>query len=234
MSPSIVASRPLAERIVACRRCPRLVQHCREVARTKRRAYRAETYWGRPVPPFGTSNPRLLVVGLAPGAHGANRTGRVFTGDDSGRWLWRELHAAGFANRPDSERSGDGLRLLEAVVSCAVRCAPPANRPTAAERDACLPYLVEELRAYRKLAVVIALGRFAFEALRRAWPETGRAGWARAPSFAHGRESATADGRIRLICSYHPSRQNTQTGRLTRAMFRRPFVRARRILEEGR
>jgi len=204
------------------------------VARTKRRAYRDDTYWGRPVPPFGARGPRLLVVGLAPGAHGANRTGRVFTGDDSGRWLWRELHAAGFASRPESAGPGDGLRLRKAVVSCAVRCAPPANRPTTGERDACLPFLVEELRAYRRLAVVIALGRFAFDALRRAWPEAGRADWAGRVAFAHGKEIPTSDGGVTMICSYHPSRQNTQTGRLTRAMFRRPFARARRILEEER
>lgn len=221
---------PLAERIVACRKCPRLVAHCREVARVRRRAYRDEEYWGRPVPSFGAPDPRLLVVGLAPGAHGANRTGRVFTGDDSGRWLWRELHAAGFASRPESIGPGDGLRLRAAAVSCAVRCAPPANKPTAAERDACLPYLVEELADGARLRVVIALGRFAFDAVRRAWPAAGLPRWDDEPAFGHAREFHAGKGRITLICSYHPSRQNTQTGRLTRAMFRRPFARARRIL----
>jgi uracil-DNA glycosylase family 4 len=224
-------SRPLAERIVACRRCPRLVQHCRTVARVKRRAYRDETYWAKPVPSFGDPRPRLLVVGLAPGAHGANRTGRVFTGDESGRWLWRELHAAGFASLPESRGPGDGLKLHEACVSSAVRCAPPANRPTPAERDECLRFLVEELRAYAELRVVIALGRFAFDAVLRAWTRAGRPAWDDRPRFAHGRELRTEDGSCTLIASYHPSRQNTRTGRLSRAMFRRPFARARVLLE---
>jgi uracil-DNA glycosylase family 4 len=225
--------RPLAERIVACRKCPRLRAHCREVARRKRRAYLAEEYWGRPVPSFGAARPRVLVVGLAPGAHGANRTGRVFTGDDSGRWLYRALHEAGLASRPESVGPGDGLRLRGTTVTCAVRCAPPANRPTAAERDTCLPYLVEELETYRRLRVVIALGGFAFDALRKAWRQAGRSPWAERPRFGHAREFHTEDGLTTMICSYHPSRQNTQTGRLTRAMFRRPFSRTREILEAG-
>jgi uracil-DNA glycosylase family 4 len=224
-------TRELAERIVACRRCPRLVEHCRTIARVKRRAYRDDEYWGRPVPSFGDPAPRLLVVGLAPGAHGANRTGRVFTGDESGRWLWRELHAAGFASRPESCGPGDGLELQGAGVSCAVRCAPPGNRPTTAERNACLPWLVEELERARNLGVVIALGRFAFDAVRLAWAHTGRSAWSGKLEFAHAREFHTEDGRCTLIASYHPSRQNTHTGRLTRAMFRRPFARARQILE---
>jgi uracil-DNA glycosylase family 4 len=224
---------PLTERIVACRKCPRLIAHCREIARVRRRAYRDEEYWGRPVPSFGVTGPRLLVVGLAPGAHGANRTGRVFTGDDSGTWLYRELHAHGFASAAESRGPGDGLRLRDAAVSCAVRCAPPANKPTAAERDACLPFLVEELAARRSPRVVIALGRFAFDALLRAWPEAGLPDWDVRPAFGHAREFHAGHGRHALICSYHPSRQNTQTGRLTRAMFRRPFARARRILESG-
>ncbi|MGQ0723101.1 MAG: uracil-DNA glycosylase [Candidatus Eiseniibacteriota bacterium] len=224
-------ARALADRIVACRLCPRLVDHCRTVARVKRRAYRDENYWGRPVPSFGDPNARLLVVGLAPGAHGANRTGRVFTGDESGRWLWRELHAAGFASLPESRGPDDGLALRGACVSCAVRCAPPGNRPTTAERDACLPWLVEELERLRDLRVVIALGRFAFDSVRLAWSRANRAGWAGKLEFAHAREFHTEDGCCTLITSYHPSRQNTQTGRLTRAMFRRPFARARRLLE---
>lgn len=222
---------PLADRITACRKCPRLVAHTREVARVKRRAYQDEIYWGRPVPPFGVASPRLLVVGLAPGAHGANRTGRIFTGDSSGDWLFAALHAHGFANRAESVRKDDGLRLLDARVTCPVRCAPPDNKPTRAEADACRPYLVEELAAYRKLAVVLVLGRFGFDEFRRAWTAAGGAAFAGRPAFAHGAEFRTADGRVTLVCSYHPSRQNTQTGRLTRAMFHRPFARARALLE---
>ena len=230
MSPARSTAVSLEERIVACRKCRRLVEHCRDVARVKRRAYREEEYWGRPVPPFGVANPRLLVVGLAPGAHGANRTGRVFTGDSSGDWLYRELHAAGFANQAESTRPGDGLRLEDAVVTCAVRCAPPGNRPTTGERDACLPWLREELEAYRCLRVVVALGRFGFDAFRKAWAASGGAGFAQPPAFAHGAEARTEDGSLTLIASYHPSRQNTQTGRLTRPMFAKIFRRARRIL----
>ena len=228
-----VSKSSLADRIVACRRCPRLVGHREKIAREKRRAYRGETYWGRPVPPFGATRPRLLVVGLAPGAHGANRTGRVFTGDSSGDWLYRAMFEHGFANRAESIRRGDGLRLSEAAVTCAVRCAPPGNRPNARESEACRPFLVEELRAARWLTVVIALGRFAFDGVLRAVPASGRAGFAIRPGFAHGAESRTSDGSLTLLASYHPSRQNTQTGRLTRTMFHRPFARARRILGEA-
>ncbi|MCA9752834.1 MAG: uracil-DNA glycosylase [Gemmatimonadetes bacterium] len=224
---------PLVERIVACETCERLRSHCREIARVKRRAYREEEYWGRPVPPFGPRSPRLLVVGLAPGAHGANRTGRVFTGDSSGDWLYRALHAHGFANRAESVRAGDGLALRDATVTCAVRCAPPGNRPRPSERDACLPYLVEEIRRARRLRVVLALGRFAFDAFLRAWPAAGRVSWEERPAFAHGAETRAGDGRVTLLASYHPSRQNTQTGRLTEAMFDAPFARARALLEDS-
>ena len=224
----------LSDRVVTCRRCERLIAHCREVAREKRRAYRDEVYWGKPIPPFGVAQPRFLVVGLAPGAHGANRTGRIFTGDSSGDWLFRALHEAGFANRADSVRADDGLRLKETTVTCAVRCAPPANKPQASEAEACRPFLVEELTAYRRLAVVLALGRFAFGQILRAWPATGRIAFATRPVFAHGAEHRTLDGGMTLLASYHPSRQNTQTGRLTRAMFGRPFARARALLEETR
>jgi uracil-DNA glycosylase family 4 len=228
------ASRPqtLAARIVACERCPRLREHCAEVARVKRRAYEDEEYWGRPVPTFGVSDPRLLVVGLAPGAHGANRTGRVFTGDSSGDWLYRALFEAGFATQPDSLRPGDGLELIDAAVSCAVRCAPPGNKPLTSERDACRPWLEEELREYRGLRVLVALGRFAFDSLRHAWPATKRAAWPKGMTFAHGAMFHTEDARICMVCSYHPSRQNTQTGRLTREMFDLPFRTARTLLDE--
>ncbi len=223
-------STSLSDRIVACRRCPRLVAHCRKVAREKRRAYRDESYWGLPVPPFGDADPRLLVVGLAPGAHGANRTGRLFTGDSSGDWLYRALHEAGFANQASSTHAGDGLELRDATVTCAVRCAPPQNRPTAAEADACRPFLIEELQRYRRLAVVLVLGKFAFDAIRRALPPAGRGEVGATFRFRHGAEHRTAEG-LTILASYHPSRQNTQTGRLTRAMFRRPFARARSLIE---
>ena len=226
-------SSPLADRIVACRRCPRLVAHCRRVAREKRRAYLDETYWGKPVPPFGVADPRLVVVGLAPGAHGANRTGRIFTGDSSGDWLYRALFEHGFANRAESVHANDGLCLYETIVTCAVRCAPPANRPNAREAAACRPFLVEELARYRRAEVVVALGRFAFDAVLRSLPEAGRGDWGRGV-FGHGTETHNDEARLTLIASYHPSRQNTQTGRLTREMFDRPFQRAREILEEHR
>jgi uracil-DNA glycosylase family 4 len=228
----VSARTDLRSRIVACERCPRLVEHCREVARVKRRAYRDEDYWGKPVPTFGAADPRLFIVGLAPGAHGANRTGRVFTGDSSGLWLYRALHEAGFASREESRGPGDGLRLKAAAVSCAVRCAPPGNRPTPLERDACLPYLVEELRNYRRIRVLMVLGRFSFDAARRAWAEAGRSPWKTRPAFGHGLETCSEDGKTFLLCSYHPSRQNTQTGRLTRADFQRPLDRARALLKE--
>lgn len=192
--------------------------------------YRDEDYWGRPVPTFGRSTAPLLVVGLAPGAHGANRTGRVFTGDSSGDWLYRAMHAAGFANQAASTHRGDGLRLKRAAVTCAVRCAPPGNKPNSTERDTCLPFLAEELTLGPKRRVILALGRFAFDAILRAWPGTGRAPFAEKPRFAHGAEATTDDGRVTLLASYHPSRQNTQTGRLTQRMFQAPFDRARTLL----
>jgi uracil-DNA glycosylase family 4 len=220
----------LRDRIVACTRCPRLRAHCAEVAATTRRAYRDETYWGKPVPSFGVRSPRLLVVGLAPGAHGANRTGRVFTGDASGDWLYRALHEHGFSNRPDSVRPGDGLRLRDALVSCAARGAPPGNRPSASELEACRPFLAEELRTIARLRVVVACGRIAFDAVRRAWGEAGRPPFEPRPVFGHGAEHLSADGVV-LLATYHPSRQNTQTGRLTRAMFHGVFRRARTIVD---
>jgi uracil-DNA glycosylase family 4 len=217
--------RPLAERIVACRRCPRLVAHCRKIAREKRRAFIDEEYWGKPVPPFGVAQPRLLIVGLAPGAHGSNRTGRMFTGDASGDWLYPAMHEAGFASRPTSARRSDGLKLIDARVTAAARCAPPDNKPTPEELANCRPYLVEELRECRRLRVIVALGRVALDAVVRAW---GGAPFSPKPLFLHGGETVSKD--VTLLVSYHPSRQNTQTGRLTRAMLHRVFQRARMIL----
>jgi uracil-DNA glycosylase family 4 len=210
--------------ICDCRRCPRLVAWREEAARTKRASFRDWQYWGRPVPGFGDPAARLLVVGLAPAAHGGNRTGRVFTGDRSGDWLYRALHRAGFASQPTSEHRDDGLRLGGAYVAAAVRCAPPANRPSVAERDACLPYLERELALLTDVRVIVPLGGFAYEV-------TGRLlGLRRRPPFGHGREVAVGDGRT-VLCSYHPSQQNTFTGRLTEAMFDAVFARARALVE---
>ncbi len=221
-------AKTLADRIVACRRCPRLVAHCRKVAREKRRAYLDWEYWGKPVPPFGVEEPRLLVVGLAPGAHGSNRTGRMFTGDASGDWLYRAMHGARFANRPTAVRRGDGLKLLDARITADVRCAPPDNKPTPMELATCGPYLVEEIGGCRRLRVVVALGRVGMDAFLRAWAEAGRPPFAPKPPFLHGAEAAS--GGVTLLVSYHPSRQNTQTGKLTRAMLDGVFRRARMIL----
>ncbi|HZU71278.1 MAG TPA: uracil-DNA glycosylase [Acidimicrobiales bacterium] len=210
--------------IVGCRACPRLVAWREEVARTKRASFATEDYWGRPVPGFGDARAHLLVVGLAPAAHGGNRTGRVFTGDRSGDWLFAALHRAGYANQPTSVRADDGLTLLGAYIAAAVRCAPPANRPSIAERDECLPYLSRELELLRSVRVIMCLGHFAHDAVCRVLGVRPK------PRFAHGSEATLADGRILLGC-FHPSQQNTFTGRLTEAMMDRVLARARRLGE---
>jgi uracil-DNA glycosylase family 4 len=199
------------------------------VARRRRRAFAHQIYWGRPVPGWGDPAARLLVVGLAPAAHGANRTGRMFTGDSSGDWLYAALHRYGFANHPTATDRGDGLRLRDCWVTAAARCAPPANRPAPRELANCRSYLEDELRLLRRVRVVVTLGRIAHDAYLRA------AGWwilARGdrPAFAHGAATRLPDGII-LIASYHPSRQNTNTGRLTRAMWHRVFARAWRLVD---
>jgi len=209
----------LADEISQCRRCPRLVAWREQVAREKRAAYRDEEYWGRPVPGFGDSAASLLIVGLAPAAHGANRTGRMFTGDRSGEWLYRALYRAGFANRAESVSRDDGLELDGAFITAPVRCAPPANAPTPAERDACRPWLEAEVALLPNVAVVLALGAFGFREAAR-WM-----GFERVPAFAHGAEATSPDGRA-LMASYHVSQQNTFTGRLTEAMLDDVFARA--------
>jgi uracil-DNA glycosylase len=214
--------RRLTDEIVECRRCPRLVAWREQVAREKRAAFRDEEYWGRPVPGFGDPEAMLLVVGLAPAAHGGNRTGRVFTGDRSGDWLFGALHRAGYANQPTSVRADDGLRLTGAYVAAVVRCAPPDNRPTPTERDNCLPYLEREIALLRRVCAFVALGQFAYVTL------AGLFGVRPRPRFAHGLEVPLPDGRT-LICSYHPSQQNTFTGKLTEEMFDAVFQRARAI-----
>src|SRR5262245_17227794 len=188
----------LAAEIVGCRACARLVEWRERVAGEKRAAFRDETYWGRPVPGFGDPAARIVIVGLAPAAHGANRTGRLFTGDRSGDWLFRALHRAGLANQPSSVRPGDGLRLTAAYITAAVRCAPPANKPTLEERDTCQPYLERELALLSATRVYVALGAFGYEALARVVALRPR------PRFGHGVEVPLSDGRT-IICSFHPS-----------------------------
>jgi len=217
--------------VVECRRCPRLVAWREQVAREKVRRFRAETYWGRPVPAFGDPEAGLFVVGLAPAAHGGNRTGRIFTGDRSGDWLYEALHRFGFANQPTSLHRDDGLELDGCLVAAAARCAPPDNRPLPSELDNCRPYLVRELQIVRP-RVVVGLGRIAVAAFLRAWREVGFAPPDRGPDFAHGAEWRLPGG-VTLIASYHPSQQNTQTGKLTRPMFHRIFRRARNLLDAG-
>jgi uracil-DNA glycosylase len=220
----------LRAEIVACEACPRLVAWRTDVAREKRAAFAAEEYWGRPVPGFGDPNARVLVLGLAPAAHGGNRTGRVFTGDRSGDWLFAAMHRAGFANQPTSVHRDDGLVLRDAYVAAAVRCAPPANRPTPEERDRCAPFLLREVQLLERLRVVVALGAFAYEAAWRMADASGSKPPGPRPRFAHGLEVPI--GRATVICSYHPSQQNTFTGRLTVAMLDGVFRRARELVGE--
>ncbi len=219
----------LEAEITECRRCPRLVAWREQVAEERRAAFRDEEYWGRPVPGLGDPAARLLIVGLAPAAHGGNRTGRVFTGDRSGDWLFAALWRAGYANQPTSRHRDDGLRLAGCWVSAAVRCAPPANKPSPQERDACAPYLARELALLSDVAVVVALGRFAWDV---AWPMLAP-GVRPRPPFAHLAEAALPPdvaGRPRtLLGSFHPSQQNTFTGRLTEPMFDAVFARARSL-----
>jgi uracil-DNA glycosylase len=229
----------LQAEVVHCRACPRLVAWREEVARVKRRAYQDWEYWGRPVPGFGDPAARVLVVGLAPGAHGANRTGRMFTGDGSGDFLYAALHRAGFANQPTSRRREDGLRLRDCYITAVARCAPPQNRLQAQEIANCRPFLQQELAILERVQVVVALGRVAFDGYLRAVRESGypvpRLG------FGHDVHHPLADlcppsldgDRFKLphlVASYHPSRQNTQTGRLTAAMLDAVFDRVRRLL----
>jgi len=206
----------LTAEIVACRRCPRLVAWRERVAREKVARFRDETYWGRPLPGFGDPDARILLLGLAPAAHGGNRTGRVFTGDASGDFLWAALHEVGLADRPASRRAGDGLTLTDAYIAAAVRCAPPANKPTPTERDTCAPFLVRELGLLTEVRVVVALGAFGWDAALRAFGAMGHETRPR-PRFGHGAEVPV--GPYTLLGSYHPSQQNTFTGRLTPGMF---------------
>lgn len=232
MTAGCTALADLTRRIVACTRCPRLRTYCARVAREKKREFRDEEYWGKPVPGWGDPQARLLVVGLAPAAHGGNRTGRIFTGDSSGNWLYEALYRFGLANQPRSIRPGDGLELTDCYISAAVRCAPPGNKPARVEFEHCRPYLEAEIRLLARVRAVVTLGRIAHESWLKA------AGWwtalrpAERPRFAHGSHARLPDGVI-LISSYHPSRQNTNTGKLTRAMWHGVFRSARKILDRG-
>jgi uracil-DNA glycosylase family 4 len=219
----------LTAEIVACRRCPRLVAWREQVAREKVARFRDETYWGRPLPGFGDPDARILIVGLAPAAHGGNRTGRVFTGDASGDFLWTALHEVGLADRSSSRRADDGLTLLGAYVAAAVRCAPPANKPTPEERDTCAPFLAREVAALDRVRVIVPLGAFGWEAAFRAIAAVSGADVRPRPRFGHGAEAQA--GHYTVVGSYHPSQQNTFTGRLTMPMFVSVLSRAREIAE---
>lgn len=219
----------LQEEIVHCTRCPRLREHCINIAIVKRRAYRDWEYWGRPVPAFGDPEARVLVLGLAPGAHGSNRTGRMFTGDASGEVLYRVLHKTGFASQPDSLSRDDGLQLHDIYITAAAHCAPPGNKPTPEELRNCRPFFERELDLLPRVKVVVALGKIAFDTyldvLKRRGVIESRAPYV----FGHDREFQIAPGQPRLVSSYHPSQQNTSTGKLTEKMLADVFRRARRI-----
>jgi len=214
----------LEARVVECRRCPRLVEWREKVAREKRASFADEEYWGRPVPGFGDPGARVVVFGLAPAAHGGNRTGRVFTGDRSGDWLFASLYRSGFASQPTSTSRDDGLRLFDCWVTAAVRCAPPANRPKPQERDNCLPWTVRELELLPDVHVIVCLGAFAWDAALRVRAALGQPTPRPKPRFGHGTE---IDGRFPLLGCFHPSQQNTFTGKLTEPMMDAVFARAR-------
>jgi uracil-DNA glycosylase len=222
--------RHLERCIVNCRLCPRLVAYREAVAREKRRQFREQPYWGRPVPGFGDRAAPLLIVGLAPAAHGANRTGRMFTGDRSGDWLYDALYASGFANQPHSTGRDDGLEVRGAYISAIARCAPPANRPTPDEIAHCRPYLIGEIQRLADLRAVVVLGGLALQGFLRAWADAGHRLPSPRPRFGHGLVYAL-DGGVTLLTSYHPSQQNTFTGRLTKPMLRAVFARARRLVD---
>jgi uracil-DNA glycosylase family 4 len=225
--PQAAALDALEREITACRRCPRLVAWREEVARVRRAAFADQEYWGRPVPGFGDPDARVYVFGLAPAAHGGNRTGRVFTGDRSADWLFAALHATGFANQPTSVALDDGLRLRDCFIAAAVRCAPPANRPTPQERDTCLPWSEQELALLPRVRVVVCLGAFAWDAALRLRAALGEPVPRPKPRFGHGAE---LDGqRLRMLGCFHPSQQNTFTGKLTHGMMEGVFERAREL-----
>jgi len=223
----------IARTIVGCTRCPRLRRYCERVSLERVRRFADLEYWARPVPGFGDSAARLLIVGLAPGAHGSNRTGRMFTGDASGDWLFEALHRFGFASQARSVSCGDGLRLRDCYITAAARCAPPSNRPLRIELERCRPYLAAEIGLLPRVRVVVTLGRIGHEAYLRASGWQARPRGRERPTFGHGIETTLPDGTV-LLASYHPSRQNTNTGRLTRAMWHGIFRRARALVNASR
>lgn len=227
----MAAIKQLNDSIIECKRCPRLVRWREAAAKNPPRRYLGQRYWAKPLPGFGDPKASLLIVGLAPAAHGGNRTGRMFTGDRSGDWLYGALHAAGFANQANSDHRDDGLRLRECYITAAVHCAPPGNKPAIGEFQRCRPYLVQELKHFRQVKVVIALGKIAFDSFIKAYEEAGGTITKPRPKFGHGVAVDLPNGQ-RLICSYHPSQQNTFTGKLTRPMFQSIFDRARAILND--
>jgi uracil-DNA glycosylase len=221
----------LNQEIIACRKCPRLVKYLAEVAQVRRRAYRDWDYWAKPVPGFGDPRARLMLVGLAPGAHGANRTGRMFTGDSSGNFLYKVMYETGFASQPTSLTRDDGLKLLDCYIGAAVRCAPPDNKPLPSEIHNCRPYLEREIALLRNLRVVIALGRLGFDAYLSILRSQGKIARRGDFLFSHDKVHRTGPDQPVLISSFHPSQQNTATGKLTEAMFRAVFRRARNLLD---
>ncbi|HEU4964084.1 MAG TPA: uracil-DNA glycosylase [Bacilli bacterium] len=222
------AMQQLQETIIACEKCPRLRDWCRQVAVDKVKRYADQDYWGAPVPGFGDTNARLIILGLAPGAHGANRTGRVFTGDESGKWLYEALHRFGFANRPDATSREDGLVLTDAYINNIVRCAPPQNKPTAAEIHACQDHLLTEFDLLANKQVVLALGKLAFDKYKNLLKSAGRD--VKDLTFAHGALYQFDDSSPALLASYHPSQQNTFTGKLTQEMWTAIFEQAKHLL----
>jgi uracil-DNA glycosylase family 4 len=219
----------LNETVTRCAKCPRLVRWREACANNPPRRYLGENYWAKPLPGFGDPMARVLIIGLAPAAHGGNRTGRIFTGDRSGDWLYGALHLAGFANQAESRHRNDGLKLSDCYVTAAVRCAPPGNKPSLAEFRRCRPYLIEELKMFRRVRVVIALGKIAFDSFLAAYQSNGGVIPRPLPKFGHGMSIQLSEG-PRLICSYHPSQQNTFTGKLTRLMFQDIFDQAKAAL----
>ena len=234
-NPSAAAPATLADlnaRVVACERCPRLRGYCKSIAQEKRRAHRDKEYWGKPVPSFGDSRARVLVLGLAPGAHGANRTGRPFTGDGAGEFMYPLLWEAGFASQPEAVERGDGLQLKHLLITNLVRCAPPDNKPNGDEMRNCAPYLEQELQLLTELRVVLALGKIAFDGYTAYLQRTGAVERRSAFVFGHGVECPLPGGRW-LLGTYHPSRQNTNTGRLTSPMLLRVLLRTRELAGLG-
>ncbi len=224
--------RQLNREIVACTRCPRLRAYCEKIAREKRRAYQGWEYWGRPVPGFGDPEARVLILGLAPGAHGSNRTGRPFTGDGSGNFMYPVLYRAGFASQPTATHKDDGLELRDAYITAAVRCAPPANKPTPQEIANCSGFLDREIEGLKRVRVVVALGKIGFDAYLNHLKRRGLLKTKKEYVFRHGAKYQLPDGRI-LLASYHPSQQNTNTGKLSEAMFLKVFREAARLADKA-